>query len=211
MRRFAGRGRVILIVGVVVLVGLGVWWGTRPEPAEPEYQGMSLSWWLGIHEQSVSMFDPSPQTVARFPAQISLDNGASVVLRWGANGSQTPTVRITAKSNSAADVLRAMEPAALPFVIQKLKRHDGMAAQYYNGLYYKISPAIRRWLPKPPIPAWMGRRDAATALRVVGSHSAEAEPLLTKALADDNAEVRHAASETLRIIKSATQDKAGVK
>ncbi|MEO8428531.1 MAG: hypothetical protein ABI651_15635 [Verrucomicrobiota bacterium] len=105
------------------------------------------------------------------------------------------------KEGNAKLALRSAGEKALPYLIRDLHEHDSPFVTLYYAVLVRVPFQLTELLPHPNIAA-QKKTSAAIALQAIGPAFVAAIPDLLKLLTDDDAEVRTAAQETLRIIRA---------
>jgi HEAT repeat protein len=91
------------------------------------------------------------------------------------------------------EAVAAAGPAAVPFILAKLRKSDSSLANTYRHLWPRLPSLLQRFLPKPKAPDYFAF-DAAAALMCLGTN---AIPSLEDAIDDGDPGVRAAAAQAL--------------
>jgi len=181
------RSRTVALIVIVGLIGLIGWqiWRERP----PTYHGKTAAQWF--REFSSAQRN---QVVGRGPAV----RGAQVVsVVFYSTGSADRF------HHPAAEGLRALGTNAvlcLANEIVRVERPWGRWEPTYTKIYVKLPKFFQGLAPAPPIPQVIVRQEAIAALRVLGTNSAAAVPLLRDRLPGADPFIRAELIDALRFL-----------
>ncbi|MHB8523036.1 MAG: HEAT repeat domain-containing protein, partial [Limisphaerales bacterium] len=89
----------------------------------------------------------------------------------------------------------AMGPRCIPFIVAKIGHKEPLVYRtYYRGVFLKLPPVVRKYVPRPRFPAFL---EPGQAGRLLGCIGPAAAPDLLKLADHSNPDVRQAAITAL--------------